>query len=499
MRALFAYREDVDAHGGAASVMESTAAHLHALGAEVEITYDARPDTAGFDVVHAWNIWKPSTALDQLRHLRASGVPVIWQPFYLHWTEAAWAQTAVYAVFSPQRAESERRQLIRAMAGGTLTVGSWQRHLPNEIEPGFHETLRQMLLCVDHVCACSSREMQMLTQITGSTHKPWTLTRHGVDAAAFRDASPEPFAERYGVRDFVLCVGAVDARKNQLMLVEALRGSGRPLVLLGPSYEAEYLQLCRSRMDENVIWIDRVPRDMVASAYHAAAVHVMPSFAEGSALASMEAAAAGCPVVVSNRSSEFEYYGDLATYCDPVDPESIAEAVEHAFVRGADPAHRRALATHMEQYTWQDAARATLAACERAVAERAGARRAALGLQGTRTRAVLAFADEIVERPTLLQDYARAVSAADDMTLVIGLPTGPQGLEDRLVDAASAAGIDGPDGADVIAFPLPDPVPAALSDAVDAVLSERDVPAELSALPRVRDDRDLRALAAGAA
>ena len=58
----------------------------------------------------------------------------------------------------------------------------------------------------------------------------------------------------------------------------------------------------------------------MASAYHAAAAHALPSWAEGAALANLEAAAAGCPIVVSDRSSEFEYFGDLATYCDPADP-----------------------------------------------------------------------------------------------------------------------------------------------------------------------------------
>src|SRR5206468_11909835 len=111
-----------------------------------------------------------------------------------------------------------------------------------------------------------------------------------------------------GDDEFVLCVGSIDTRKNQPMLAHALAGGERPLVLVGPCYEPSTLRLVEELGGDTVRRFDRLPRELVASAMAGASVHVLPSFAEGSALASMEAAAAGCPVVVSNRSSEFEYY-----------------------------------------------------------------------------------------------------------------------------------------------------------------------------------------------
>ena len=496
MRILFAYRDDVDVRGGAAAVMEHTAAAIRALGHEVDISYEVRPDAGGYDVAHAWNIWSPDSALAQLRHLRETGVPLVWQPFYLDWTEWTWADRAVRAAFDPARGAGERARLLEAMRDGTLTIGPYGRHLPNEALPGFHAALREMLDLVDHVCACSAHEMQTLMQITRVTAKPWTLTRHGVDAAAYRDATPDAFAERFGLRDFVLCVGAVDPRKNQVMLAEALRGAGRPLVVLGPAFDPGYLGLCRAAMGDDAVWIDRVPRELVASAYQAAAVHAMPSFAEGSSLASMEAAAGGCPVVVSNRSSEFEYYGDLAAYCDPVDPATIREAVERAAARRADPAHAEALRGHMARYTWAGAAEATLAAYARVRAEQAPSRRAALGLEGARGRIVLAFAEEVVERPDLLRGYAAAVTDADDVTLVVDQPPEAEHLEARLVAAAAAAGIDGPESADVIATALPRPLPPGLRTVVDAVLTHRELPARLHDVPRVAGP-DAARIAAG--
>jgi len=91
LRILFVYRSDVDKNGGAAGVMVNTCNAVKDLGVQVEITYDQYPKTEGFDLAHVFNIWSPPTALAQLKHLRRSGIPVVWSPFYLHWCECAWA------------------------------------------------------------------------------------------------------------------------------------------------------------------------------------------------------------------------------------------------------------------------------------------------------------------------------------------------------------------------------------------------------------------------
>jgi glycosyltransferase involved in cell wall biosynthesis len=154
-----------------------------------------------------------------------------------------------------------------------------------------------------------------------------------------------------------------------LFLIEALRGTETKIVLIGPSFDAAYLAMCRARGGDDVIYVDRVSQDMVASAYKAARVHVLPSYAEGAAMANLEAAAAGCPIVVSNRSSEFEYFGDLACYCDPVDPDSIRAAVAQAWRgREAEPERWSDLAAAMRAHSWQNAADATLAAYRRVLA-----------------------------------------------------------------------------------------------------------------------------------
>ena len=61
--------------------------------------------------------------------------------------------------------------------------------------------------------------------------------------------------------------------------------------------------------------------------YKNASLFVLPSFYEGFGIPPLEAAACGCPLVVSNVSSLPEIYGDAAYYVDPYDVENIAEGM----------------------------------------------------------------------------------------------------------------------------------------------------------------------------
>ena len=377
---LFAYRDDVDTKGGAAGVMHRTAEALQALGVETDITYDRDPEVGGFDVVHAVNIWAPDSALEQLRNLRARGATVVWQPFYLGYAELTWAMNALPAVFDPSRPADEREQLVEAVAAGSIDVGGMTRYTKNEPLPNFYASAAEMVGLVDRIVCCSLHEAQLLSKDVGLGGTPFTHTPHGVQAERFAEASGDAFREHAGLGDepFALCVGAIDTRKNQLMLAHALRDSDLRLVLLGPSFEPPTLELVKEAGGDGLVHIDRVPPELVASAYHAATVHALPSWAEGAALANLEAAAAGAPIVVSDRSSEFEYFGELARYCDPADAGSIRRAVEDAAdARESDAERIAELQRRMADLTWEKTAQATLRAYQAATREPAADRPAA--------------------------------------------------------------------------------------------------------------------------
>jgi len=166
-----------------------------------------------------------------------------------------------------------------------------------------------------------------------------------------RDASPDPFIERYNVRDFVLCVGRLETRKNQLMLLHALRDVDIPIVFINSrTIQPEYEEMCRRyRRKGRTIFTGRLPRDMLFSAYRAARVHALPSWFELPGIVTLEAGWMGCNVVATDCGTIRDYLGDHVFYCEPHDPESIKRAVLSALQAPPDPSIREVLS----HYTWE--------------------------------------------------------------------------------------------------------------------------------------------------
>jgi glycosyltransferase involved in cell wall biosynthesis len=179
--------------------------------------------------------------------------------------------------------------------------------------------------------------------------------------------------QNYGVKDFVLIVGLVEPRKNQLMLLHALRETGLPLVVIGRHYDYPYYRLCRKFAPPGTLFIDHLPHEQLASAFKAARVHALPSWMECAAFVNVEAALCGCALAVSDRTSEREYFGSNAYYCDPASVDSIRKAVLSAHQNHARDAEKRArlVAQFRTEFTWKRAAAATLDGYRAALAARA--------------------------------------------------------------------------------------------------------------------------------
>jgi hypothetical protein len=103
-------------------------------------------------------------------------------------------------------------------------------------------------------------------------------------------------------------------------------------------------------------------------------------------------------------------------------------------------------------------------------------------LDGARSFATLAFADELVGAPDMLSGYAERFTGADDATLVV---LGEPDEIAALGSALEAAGLDGEDGPDMLAMNPSDA--AALAAKVHAVYSRRPQQGALSSRPLVAD------------
>src|SRR6185437_7691066 len=95
-------------------------------------------------------------------------------------------------------------------------------------------------------------------------------------------------------------------------------------------------------------WIPAVDHDdpLLASAYAAARVFALPSWFETPGLAALEAALAGCAVVVTPNGCTREYFGPRVEYARPDRPAAIRAALARAWEHGPDPD----LAAHVRRH-----------------------------------------------------------------------------------------------------------------------------------------------------
>jgi glycosyltransferase involved in cell wall biosynthesis len=358
--------------GGDLTQMRKTAEALRALGVEVAESFDPLPDGRGCDLAHVFNLRTVDVTPGQVRHLRESGIPVVLSPIYLDPSVALWATRAIRNIFGAERDEEELSRLLGELRDRTLRIelaegGIMTARSENRPRRGYDGLQRATLEQVDCLVPNSYLELHALHRTLGAAQLPFSVAPYAADPGLFLDPDPAPFVERYGRSDFVLQVGRIEASKNQLLLAYALREAGLSLVLVGGSFQPEYLEWCRRHGPPDLLVVPHLPPQELAAAYAAARVHALPSWIETCGLVTMEAVLGGCSVVASTAGYELEYYRDLVRYCDPGDVESIRDAVLSAWdSHDAETGRRERLrALILAEYTWERAARITLDAYRR--------------------------------------------------------------------------------------------------------------------------------------
>jgi glycosyltransferase involved in cell wall biosynthesis len=203
---------------------------------------------------------------------------------------------------------------------------------------------------------------------------------HVIPQASGLEASgddPEPLIARLNLpRPYVLYVGTLEPRKNLVRLLRAYRrvaatGVPHALVLAGPRGWRDQTLLREINLPGpgRVVLVGALSPSELDAIYREAAVFVYPALYEGFGLPVLEAMARGIPTICSNTSSLPEVAGDAAVGVSPSSVREIAEAIERVLT---DPTLADTLSAAGRErallFSWEETARLTLQAYEKAVA-----------------------------------------------------------------------------------------------------------------------------------
>jgi glycosyltransferase involved in cell wall biosynthesis len=308
MRVLFATHQAVGLRqGGVRTQMLQTKAALEELGVTVtlyEMWKEFNPEQ--YDLVH---IFSANLATYHfVRSLRLRNIPFVVSP-----------------VFFTRRSDKLVRTVIRVDAMcNQFMRGIWTDY----------GLISEMCRWAHAVLPNTQAEAHLMQYAMNVPSANIFITANGVEER-FAKAVPDLFVRQFGMKNFILYVGQIGPdRKNVHRLFHALERVHHPAVFIGSFDDSPSGRHCLelAKLNPRLLLIDELSHDsmLLASAYSACNVFVLPSQYETPGLAALEAALAGAKIVITPFGGTRDYFGNDATYVHPESVEDIAQGIQVA-------------------------------------------------------------------------------------------------------------------------------------------------------------------------
>lgn len=312
--------------GGLQVQIRETVSALQALGIDAHLFDSTRESLSDFDLVHVFAAingnWRIVEAAKNV------GKPVVMSSI-LH--------------------ESDKwRSRERAKLASWLTarITGW------EYATGYDQA-RTALELADRIITNGKRETDFVVQHFDQSAAKIRDIPNGI-ASRFLNAEPKLFIDRTGLAPgFILCAATVSPYKNQLGVIRAAKGFPVPIVLIGPCAKEhqDYLAQCLAEADGQAQYLGALQNDdpLLASAYAAAGVTVLPSRTEVMPFTILESLGAGTPAIVTKyQSLGLEPRPPLFIEVDPANTAEIRSAIRTALSGDSRPELCREIVSHLD-------------------------------------------------------------------------------------------------------------------------------------------------------
>jgi glycosyltransferase involved in cell wall biosynthesis len=223
-------------------------------------------------------------------------------------------------------------QVVTIHDASTLDHPEW---FERKFAAWYQYLLPRLVRRVRRVLTVSEFSRERLLAISGVAPEKIVAIPLGV-SEDFKPSTGEEIAslrQRFSLeRPYVLALGSLEPRKNLKGLFAAWQ------ILLSTNQDCELVvvgdrgRVFRDqgfeKVPEKVRFLGYVDNKDLPALYSGARIFIFPSLYEGFGLPPLEAMACGCPVIVSKTASLPEVCGNACLYCDPYQPEGIAEQME---------------------------------------------------------------------------------------------------------------------------------------------------------------------------
>lgn len=334
--------------GGDTKQLDLTAHNLRELGVQVDVYLTNNEiDYTRYDLLHFFNIIRPA---DILKHIERSGKPYVVSTIFVEYgtvkQEIGTAQRILKKVFSDDGLEYIKA-IARAIKNGEKIVS------PSYFLKGHRASVQYVARNAAILLPNSESEYRRFEK-KYDISRPYHVIPNGINTEL--TDKEYPHSDKY--HNAILCMGRIEARKNQLRLIKALNNTEYKLYIHGkPSPNAiAYYEQCKEAAADNIFIEGHIGDEELFTAYSNAKVHVLPSYFETTGLSSLEAAVMGCNIVVTDKGDTRDYFKDDAWYCNPDEASSIKQAVDEAYNAPYNEDFRKRI---LDNYTWKRAGEET--------------------------------------------------------------------------------------------------------------------------------------------
>ena len=317
------------AHGGFQIQIEQTATALRAIGVEVEFLrwWD---DAQRGDLIHFFG--RPGE--DYIQQAQAKGLSVVMSELL----------TALGSRSSSARlAQRSLIEIIRRVMPASFTVRmAWNSYRT-----------------ADAIIALTPWEAQLMQEMFGAPGHKVHVVPNGVEEVFLKTTS----ATR-GI--WLVCTATITERKRVLELAEAAVAARTPTWIIGQPYSRNdaYADRFQQLAQANPQWVRYEgpiqDRGRLAQVYREARGFVLLSAMESLSLSALEAAAGGCPLLLSELPWARTVFGDSAIYAPVISSSARTAATLKSFYERAP-----GLAAPPQPKTWREIAEQLRAIYER--------------------------------------------------------------------------------------------------------------------------------------
>ncbi len=333
-------RDHFKQNGGDVIQIENTKKSLEKLfDVEVDISTSFDVNLEKYDIVHLFNITRVHENVKFMNNAIAQCKPVVLTPIF-HDLDAIYkyeenGRYGFIKYINKLLRNQTHREFIKNIAKAIRNSDFEQMGcIFSQLKQGYEKQQKYVVENADFIFPIAESEMvNIKKQLKIEKDKNFIVTPNGIDFnLSYETIDLSVYLKNidFSKRRYVISVGRIEPRKNQLGVIRALKDTEIGVIFVG-DLNKKHKKYCKEFLknidSDKYIYLGKVEHNIIMNLYKQVNVSVLPSWFEVTSLVDLEAYLSGLKVVSTKYSYIGDFLGNNIRYCDPADVNSIRESI----------------------------------------------------------------------------------------------------------------------------------------------------------------------------